>query len=188
MRSIREAMKAFIGVDTNIVDYLVRAKTEGYDPKTDPDPVLATEKVAAYRIFLCADALAVGPTVNGEIEKTADPAFRYQLITFRDDHLVELNTDGAKAERRAEFFHQYHTGEKNWRDCLVVAEAEIGGLQVLLTFDFGLRKRLYGKAGSLRLKAPSEYWAEMSITRGQQLRWAPAQTNPLYAAKWWPWE
>jgi len=182
-------MKATVGLDTNVLDYLVRAMTEGYHPEIDPDPILAKEKVAAFRIFLYIDAIAVGPTVNSEIEETEDREFRHKLTDLRDNLLVELvNIDATEVEKRAQFLSQFHKGERNWRDCLVVGEAEIGGLEVLLTFDNDLKKRLNGRTGSLRIMTPSEYWSQMNIPRGQRPRWSPGRTNPLYRATWWRWE
>ncbi len=181
-------MKASVGLDTNVLDYLVSAMTEGYGPAADPDPVLAKEKVAAFRIFLHLDAVAVGPTVNEEIERTRNPAYRQQLTSFRDSLVVELcNMDTAAVARRADFLSQFHPGDRNRRDCLVVAQAEIGGLATLLTFDGDLKRRLNGRTVGLRLMTPSELWTYMNIPRGQVPRWRPATTNPLYRATWWCW-
>jgi len=181
-------MKTIVGLDTNVLDYLVRAMTEGYDPEIDLDPILAREKVAAFRLFLYIDAIAVGQTVSREIEKTRNPEFRPKLTGLRDNLLVELvNIDATDVEKRARFLSQFHKGKRNWRDCLVVGETEIGGLEVLLTFDNDLKKRLKGRTGSLRIMTPSEYWSQMNIPRGQRPRWSPAKDNPLCHATWWPW-
>ena len=162
--------------------------TEGYDPDSDPDPVLAQEKVAALRSLLFLDAVVVGPTVSREIEHTANPGFRQRLTSVRDSLLVELvNLDATAVATRAAVLSQFHPGDRNVRDCLVVAEAVMGGLAVLLTFDGNLKKRLDGRTGPLRLLAPSEYWRQLSIPRGQPPRWLPEKTHPLSRATWWRW-
>ena len=181
-------VKPLVGLDTNVLDYFVRAMTEGYDPESDPDPVLAQEKVAAFRVFLFVDAVVVGPTVSEEIENTRHPGFRQQLTSVRDNLVEELvSLDATEVARQTDFLSRFHSGARNHRDCLVVAEAEVGGLPVLLTFDAVLKKRLDGRTGSLRLTTPSEYWKQLNIPRGQRPRWHPSKTNPLYHATWWHW-
>lgn len=181
-------MKATVGFDTNVLVYLAKAMTEGYDPKADQEPILAREKVAAFRIFLYIDAIAVGTTVSREIENTRSLGIRHHLTSLRDNLLVELvNTDAREIEKQARLFGQFHKGTKNWRDCLVVAEAVIGGLKVFLTFDCDLSKRLDGRTGPLCLMTPSDYWEQMNVPHGQRPRWSPAKTNPLYHATWWHW-
>lgn len=178
-------MRASVGVDTNILAFLAQAAKGMYDPAADADRVLRPERIAAYRVFLYSACIAVTPTVHEEIEKTADPRERAELAGWKDALLVELldvHPDAVEAQTR--WLRQHHAWE---RDCRIVAEAELGGLDVLLTFDKTLRKRLDGRAAPLRLRYPSEYWAELQIPRGQAPHWSPTPTNPLQTATWWRW-
>ena len=166
--------------------FLVQAASGVYDPGADADALLRPELVATYRVFVYSSCIAVTLTVNEEIERTANPRERAELVGWKDAHLVELLDEQPGAvEARTLRLRQHHTGE---RDCRIVAEAELGGLDVLLTFDKTLRKRLDGRAATIRLRYPSEYWAELQIPRGQVPRWSPAPTNPLHTATWWRWE
>lgn len=179
-------MRASVGVDTNVLAFLAQAASGVYDPEADEDAILRAERVAAYRVFLYSPCIAVTPTVNEEIERTADPRERAELVGWKGTLLVELlDVHPGAVEARTLLLRQHHTGE---RDCRIVAEAELGGLDVLLTFDKTLRKRLDGRAAPLRIRYPSEYWAELQIPRGQTPHWSPAPTHPLHTASWWRWE
>jgi len=180
------ATKATVGIDTNVLAYLIQASNGKYDPSLDEDMILRAERIAAYRIFLYSPALAVGPTVSDEIEKTVDAEERVQLIRFRDVLLVELlELDTRHVEQRVKSLLRYH---RQGRDCRIVAESEVGGLEVLLTFDRELRKHLDGRSELLRLRYPSEHWVKMSIPCGQIPHWSPARSNPLFDVTWWRWQ
>jgi hypothetical protein len=179
-------MRAFVGVDTNVLAFLAQAASGMYDPAVDGDAILKAERVAAFRVFLYSPCIAVTPTVNEEVERTADPRERAELEGWKETLLVELlDVHPGAVEARALLLRQYHAGE---RDCRIVAEAELGGLGVLLTFDKNLRKHLDGRAVPLRLRYPSQYWAELQIPRGQAPYWSPAPANLLRTATWWRWE
>jgi hypothetical protein len=179
-------MRASVGVDTNILAFLAQAANRVYDPEADGDAILSPERVAAFRVFLYSPCIAVTPTVNEEIERTANPRERAELVGWKDTLLVEiLNVDPGAVEARTLLLRRHHTGE---RDCRIVAEAGHSGLDVLLTFDKTLRKRLDGRAAPLRVRYPSEYWAELQIPRGRAPHWRPAPMNPLHTATWWRWE
>ncbi|HSB82387.1 MAG TPA: type II toxin-antitoxin system VapC family toxin [Candidatus Methylomirabilis sp.] len=179
-------MTASVGVDTNVLAYLAQAASGIYDPAADPDAVLMPERVAAYRIFLHSACVAVTATVNEEIERTANPKERAELVGWKDLLPVEvLNAPADAIAQRARWFQRYH---HELQDCQIVAEAEIGGLEVLLTFDRTLRRRLDGRSPTLRLRSPSEHWRELQIPRGQPPRWSPTPTNPIADATWWRWE
>ena len=65
-------------MDSMIVDYLVQAMDIGYNPSADPDQDLATERVAAFRLFLWND-MTVLPTVLSQLAATRDSAWRHRL-------------------------------------------------------------------------------------------------------------
>jgi len=168
-----------------ICTYLLEAYTEGYDPLSDPQHELADERVAAYRLFLHEAALSIVPTVSGEIEAIPKLKAREAHIALRDVHLVEiLGLDEGAVQKRTEELLRYHPKEK---DCRIVAEAELGGLMILLTFDRELLKNLGGKT-QLYLVSPSERWRQLQIPYGTPPQWAPHPSNPLYKALWWRWD
>lgn len=179
-------MRASVGVDTNILAFLAQAARGMYDPAADAHRVLRPERVTAYRVFLHSACIAVTPTVHEEIQRTADPRERAELAGWKDALLVELlDVHPDAVEARTRWLRRHHTWE---RDCRIVAEAELAGLDVLLTFDKTLRKGLDGRTAPLRIRYPSEYWAELQIPRGQMSLQSPVPTKPLHTASWWRWE
>ncbi len=60
----------------------------------------------------------------------------------------------AAVEVHAGSFRQYHD---EVRDCRILAEAELGGLAVLLTFDRTFWNRLRNRLARVRVRYPSEY-------------------------------
>lgn len=183
-------IKALVGVDSNVLTYLIQASTGRYDPSTDPEPGLAPERVAAFRVFLYAQCLYIVPTVSKEVEAIrSNPGVRDWHLRFRDVLLGEvLGLDDSRVQERAEDLSKYHRDGRNFlNDCRIVAEAELGALHVLLTFDRRLRKNLDQQTGALRLRQPSEYWTELDIPQGTPPKWAPPSSNPLSKASWWRW-
>lgn len=159
-------MRTAVGVDTNVLAYLVQAARGTDDPAADSDPTLKSERVAAYRVFRHSPGIAVTPTVAEEVEQTANPAERADLAgwkTLLNVEILALPPDAVEA--RAQGLRPYHDEE---RDCRIVAEAEIGGLAVLLTFDRTLRKRLDDRSPTVRVRYPSEYWGELQ-SQGDRL-------------------
>jgi hypothetical protein len=69
-----------IGLDSNVLTYLVDAMTYGYDPGADADETLRAERVGALRVFLYIGNLFVSPTAHAEIER---------ILT----HLLTLDAD-----------------------------------------------------------------------------------------------
>ncbi len=136
-----------------------------YDPATDADAVLRPERVAAARILRTSPKLAVPPTVSEEIERTADPTERAALVGWRDALPLQfLECPAGAVAARAQEFRQYHDHE---RDCRIVAEAEVGGVAVFLTFDRTLRNRLGDRSPTVRVRYPTEYWGELQSSGGR---------------------
>jgi hypothetical protein len=172
-------------VDSMIVDYLVHAMEIGYNPSADPDQVLATERVAAFRLFLWND-LTVLPTVLSQLAATRDPTWRYRLEQLVLIHLPEAQIPARAMpalEARATVLAAHHRDDL---DCRIVAEAEWIQAASLVSFDHRLRKRL-GNHTALPLVTPSEYWEQLAIPRGMPPRWAPAPSNPMSLETWWHW-
>lgn len=172
-------------VDSMIVDYLVQGMSVGYDPATDPERALASEREAVFRLFLWAE-VTVLPTVLKQLVATKDPAWRDRLERLVLIHLPEAQIPpGAfpAIETRTQALLPFHSDAL---DCRIVAEAESVGTAALLSFDHRLRKRL-GPNTRLPLVTPSQYWARLAIPHGTQPRWTPASSNPMSHESWWHW-
>jgi hypothetical protein len=61
-----------IAFDSNVLSYFLQANQAGYDPASDPDPMLAVEPVVAFRLFLYMDRAFVVPTVKREAKRIRD--------------------------------------------------------------------------------------------------------------------
>ena len=88
--------------------------------------------------------------------------------------------DREVARRSAEL--QIHHPRVN--DCTIVAEAELGGLESLLTLDADLRDNLNLRS-PLRIVKASEFWATEAPAPGTRPAHIPAPGNPLANATWW---
>jgi len=88
----------------------------------------------------------------------------------------------------------HHSGQA---DCRIVAEAIVGGADVLLTYDSDLIAGLASHSGSLRVLRPADYWSELALPRGAKPYKVPhpggqvagklLEPNPLAAQFWWRW-
>lgn len=172
-------------IDAMIVDYLLQAMATGYSPSADPDQALATERVAAFRLFLWND-LMVPPTVLSQLAATRDPTWRRSLERLVLIHLPEAQVPARAVpvlEARTTALATHHRDDL---DCRIVAEAEFIGAAALLSFDHWLRKHL-GVHATLPLVTPSEYWEQLAIPPGTPPRWTPAPSNPISHETWWHW-
>ncbi len=156
-------MSSVVGIDTNVLAHLIQVVQGQYDPWRDADtgPV-RSERMVPSRILRAVPRLAVPPTVLAEIERTADPAERPTPVSWRDALPLEvLDCPASTVAARAQWFRQFHGRE---RDCRIVAEAEVGGLVVFLTFDPTLRNRLGNRSPTVRVRHPTEYWGELKAS------------------------
>ncbi len=158
-------MGSAVGVDTNVLAHFIQIVRGQYDPFRDADGGLRAERRAASWVLRAVPCLAVPPSVLAEIERTADPTERPAPVRWRDALPLEiLKCPVSTVAARAQWFHQFH-GQN--RDCRIVAEAEVGGLVILLTFDPTLRNRLGNRSPTLRVRFPTEYWGELMSARGK---------------------
>lgn len=175
-----------IGMDSNAYTFLVQANAGDFNPALCSDPAVAEEKVAMFRIFTYSQILYVLPTVKAEASVIRDLNKKELHKLFSAVLLDEIpGLDPVIVEARAQELLLLHKEEK---DCRVVAEAESGGLKVLLTFDIPLLKNLMNHTRGVALRRPSEHWTAMHIPRGERRVWEPHQTHPLCNERWWKWE
>lgn len=177
-----------VGVDSNLLTYLIEAYNSGFDPFSDPFPVLVPERVAALRLFLYLDVIYLLPTVCKETEGIRDRAKLKQHMEFSDILLHEISDkdlNTADVEKRVKYYYTFHPNQK---DCRIVAEAELAGLDIFLTFDRKLINKLNGRTQSLRIMESSQYWNKLDIPKGTPSKWLPHPTNPLYKTDWWRWQ
>ena len=181
-------MKRDVSIDSNALTYLVKALTPGYDSTKDSDP-LAEECRSMLRIFLYgADQcnMIFTPTVKDEYEKIRDHLKKERHDRFCLIHLHDYTheIDQSKMKDRKQELFKHHPKEK---DCQIVAETELAGLDILLTCDVDLRKRLGSEVRNSVITSPTEFWKSLKIPRGTKPHQSPAQSNPLAQENWWIW-
>ena len=167
-----------------ILNHLASAMYLGRFPESRTRD-LRRQDVASFRIFLWTQ-LAIGKIATEEVEATPDPVLRAALMDIVRFHLHEVWIESYAQpawKRRANELMEYHGKE---RDCLVVAEAEILGVDGLLTCDETLIQHLRHKA-KVDLIRPSDWWIRLGIQRGRRARTTPRPDNPLSQLKFWHW-
>ena len=157
-----------IGLDSNVISYLITAMALGYDPSLDRHDRLTVERVAAMRVFLYLGDLFITPTASREIEAIGKPELRALHEQVRAGLLNELAVvESAAIRRRVMSLRGTHNKEA---DCRILSEAEFGGLSHLLTLDTRFQSRL-DPVSPVALLSPSEFWRGASPTIGAQPRW-----------------
>ena len=173
-----------ISLDTNALTFFVNAISVGYDPSVD-SPDVAREKIAIIKIFFyTGDLFFIVPTVEKEYNNIKDVVFKDDHSevhsVLMNDYLATPNKNDVKD--RQDYYFGFH-GKRE--DCRILAEAELAGYDVLLTYDKKLINRVKGKTISILLLMPSEYLAMLNIPSGARPVWAPHKTNPLSRKSWW---
>jgi hypothetical protein len=173
-----------VGLDSNILSYLVEAMASGYEPNRDDDGDLREERVAALRIFLYVGNLFVTPTAHREAEMISDPVKRSYHDAIKNVLLSEIvGLDEGLIEARTKDLMNAHPREQ---DCRIVAESELGGLTQLLTLDTKMFSRL-AEVSEVELSSASSFWTSIDLPQGAQPRWEPRADNPLADVDWWRW-
>lgn len=171
-----------ICIDSNAMTYLVEAMTEVRQPVGN----VAGEKIALLRIYLHHDGtLYISPTVRAEYEKMQEGVQKHHH--HNADKVVlgdTLFADQTNINSRTDEYFALH---QEINDCRILAESELGGADVLLTYDMTFLKRLKGKTHKIELFTPSEFWSKLQIPRGSRPAKSPALGNPLAKATWWVW-
>ena len=172
-----------IGVDSNALTYLIDATEPRYDPASD-DPALAAERIAMFRIFLYGDrGFWVSPTVKLEYQqiRNQDRFVRHDSVT--GSLLLDQDLDASEHQLRARALdlERHHTGA---RDCRILAEVELMGLDTFLSFDLLFVRRVSGHT-AVHITRPSAFWQELGVPSGADPVWSPAPSNPLALVHWW---
>lgn len=175
-----------IGIDSNALTYLVQALAPGYDPEEDPSD-LAEERRAMVRIYFYRDEpYYVLPSVEIEYNGIRNELIKeqHELICkiLLLDHNWEFDT--SKLRDRKQELLAHHTEDK---DCQIVAEAELAGLDVLLTCDARLKRCLASRTMNLEIISPKEFWDSLEVPHGAKPLLRPHSSNPLSHARWWKW-
>jgi len=169
-----------IVIDSQCVSYLIDALINVKRP-TD---ALASEKIALFRSYLyLKDVLYITPTAVsecGEIPNEERKALheRFNFVIF-GEYIVE---HPAIVDKRAKLLNSFHPGEA---DCRILAEAEEGKFEALLTYDKHFLRNLKRASSIVNLCKPSEFWASLNIPPGTKPGKVPHSKNPLSKERWW---
>lgn len=177
--------RSWVCIDSNAVTYLLEAMAAG----TCPVGALAAEKISLLRTYLYRDEiLHMSPTVEAEYSKIRDEARRKHHVNLGNALLGDtLEPDMQELETRTHEYLQLHRGDQNRNDCQIVAEAELGGCDCLLTYDPALLANLAGRTHGISLLTPKDFWSSLNIPRGSAPVRLPHPTSPLSKETWWIW-
>jgi len=168
-------------LDSNCLTYFIEA---GSGLATPAGPA-GDQKLALYRLALYQHwGYFVTETVKNEVKDipNIDLAKMHEswLSTLIDE--VRVRNPG-RVNARTEELAEHHSDAN---DCRIVAECEDAGLQVLLSNDDNLIKRL-GSRSEILIIRPLEYWESLAILSGARPTTVPHHTNPLAQVSWWKW-
>jgi hypothetical protein len=173
---------AMVGVDSNALSYLVGALASTYDPSLDQS-ALNPERIAIVRIyFYKGSPYCVTPTVRAEYQRIGETISRDSHDRLCQFLLLDpWSLNQVLVDNRTSVLLANHSDPD---DCSIIAEAELMGLQVLLTCDSDMTKHLRPLTSLLIMK-PSDYWNSLGIQPGVQPAIVPAPSNPLSTLNWW---
>jgi hypothetical protein len=172
-----------IGLDSNCLSYLIGAATQSSVGGTPIDE----EGVALIRAWLYAPSrFFITETVAKECGNIRDEQKLAVHSSFTSHTFwgIPIN-DLAATRRRANELKVLHSGEA---DCLTLAEAEDGALDVLLTYDRKFLRLGVTSGTKVQLCRPTAHWASLAIPKGAPLVNRPTQGNPLEGQTWWLWQ
>lgn len=174
-----------VGVDSNALTYLIEVVDPAYDPNLDKSG-LSDDRISMLRIFFYGGyTYYVLPTVLDEFKQIEDTLKRNAHESFCQvltEHGI-WDFDRHQIGKRVQELLPYHNRK---RDCQIVAEAELGGLDTLLTRDSNFLSRLTQKA-KLSLQSPHQFWKTLNIEPGSGRKISPHPSNPLVNKQWWIW-
>lgn len=174
-----------VSIDSNALSYLVDAMMNGKKPVGKE----ADEKIAMLRAYLYRDdILYVSPTVRVEYEKIKDDKKRRDHHEITEILLGDIFiSDHSLIRIRTKEYNKFHSGKKNEKDCKILAESEIGGCNLILTYDQSFYNKLHGKTHGIKMMKPSDYWVSLGIPKDSIPVTVPHPTNPLSKETWWIW-
>jgi len=73
-------------------------------------------------------------------------------------------------------------------DCKILAEAEVGGCEYLLTYDQDFLRNLREKTYAIKMMTPTEFWQALNIQKGSKPAKIPYSKNQLSKETWWVWK
>jgi hypothetical protein len=152
----------------------------------EPTDALADEKKAMLRCYLyLPDTLYGTPTVVEECEAIPDPERRelHSRFFYANFDVVEI-VDASRVSNLVSEFNERHA---KINDCKVVAEAIVGGADILITFDSDMTSKLSPVSEPMRIMSPSAFWASLEIPNDATPDKVPHHSNPLSAQAWWKW-
>jgi hypothetical protein len=173
-----------IAIDSNALTYLISAMEPDYDPLNDI-PSNKKERQAMLRIFLYqGKPFYVLPQVTKEYHDIPSYVWRNMHGSTVGALLIEFRIANQKIEidQRREDFLKVH--ENNHKDCQLLAEAEVAGMNVLLTRD-KIFKNTLSKMTTIRIMYPSEYCESLNLQSDISPHLAPVESNPLFGKTWW---
>lgn len=174
-----------VSIDSNALSYLVDVMMNGKKPFGNE----AEEKMALLRAYLYRDdILYLPPTVRAEYEKIKDEKKRRAHQEITDILLGDcLESDHSLVKTRTTEYNKFHSGKNDEKDCKILAEAEIGGCDLILTYDQRFYKKLHNKTHNIKMIKPTDFWASLRIPKNSRLAREPHSTNPLSKETWWIW-
>lgn len=171
-----------VGIDSQCLSYFIDAMAS----TTLPTDSLAPQKIALTRLFFyLPDTLWVTPTVTEECAqiRNAERASLHQSFISVLCGEKQLR-NASEVKLRTSYLMQHHSGPN---DCLILAEGEDVGHDVLLSFDSNFIRRLSPYSPKVELIRPKDYWNSLHIPHGVKPNKIPHSTNPLALQDWWRW-
>lgn len=170
-----------ISLDANTLTYLVDANESTFAPAQHDDRV-NQECLAVYKIFLYAQSLNISPTAYDEclnIKCVERRALHELFAQFQIS--VEEDCRRTLRDQRVHHLLTKHNGEN---DCIILAESEVMGSDILLTNDDDFINRLSNETAVILAK-PAALWTDMNIQSGAEPIWKPGPGHPHEHETWW---
>ena len=173
----------YAALDSNCLTFFVQA-TWDYDPDNDATE-LRWERTALLQAYLfTAEPYSILPVVNEEYERIANE--EKLARHFEVTSILTLDVLGSvpqqEYDKRLNELRALHSGEN---DCRALAQAELYGIPVLLTFDKRMLNNLACVANGTRLMAPSRYLSSLGLSAESEPKLQPHPKNPLCKRSWW---
>lgn len=175
--------KKLIGIDSQCITYLIQGLSNEYCPFD----LLSDEKRALVRIFFYYYIpFYVPETVERECKRIADEKKCYIHQSLIDCSLFQMPpVDSKDLINLANNFFEHHKGKKTLDDCKILAECELGGLDILLTLDTEILTRLKTQTKKISIMKPNKFWEQLNIPLGTKPFSVPLSGHPLENATWW---
>lgn len=177
--------KYCIAIDSNSFTYVIDALESIDGPAEEPKD----EKLALFRIYLhLPGSFHISPTVELEFGRIRDEAKRILHQSWFDSHFLPfVPAPDTKLVQNRVLELSAGFSPKNSNDCSVLAECELHGIKVLLTYDTWFLKHLARRSTTVRVLSPTAYWSEMGIPFGAKPSKVPRGDNPMGKVSWWRW-